>query len=430
MRARKTLIAVSAALIMGLLAAPSASSAGSGDPANPFGLMFSQASTRLADLATTLGASNVRRLVTLGSWTGSCSGCRVYSDEGLAIVLTVRNSSSGSLPSSAPPSLDVYRSRVGEVLDSVNPRVLVVENEETVAQFYTGSASQYHSQLQASCSEAHERGIKCANGGLPNPHVILMTYFHYLDLGQDAKADSYLRRSVLTEEEYEFNSNPYNESKLRAKVNGYMAFLNGYRAAGADYVNFHWYRADAQAFAETVQFLQGATGLPAISNEIGQYVDSGSQIRGIMQQVTSLGLDYAIWFSEDRYVKAQNRWISALHNSDYSLRPHGVEYQRMTAGFQPGGTRTVSIAVAPKGLGMEISGRVSGSTGCTSGQVVKLEAKSATGSFQVVAQTTSDASGAYSFSRGFKGRTGNVKASLPATTSCTRAESPVVSTLI
>ena len=415
---------------MGLLAAPSTSFAASTDH-NPFGMMFSQASTRLAELATDLGASNVRRLVTLNSWTGTCAGCGVFTDEGLDIVLTVRNSSSGSLPSAPPPVLSAYKMRVGEVLDSVNPKVLVVENEETVAQYYTGNASQYHSMLAASCSEAHERGIKCTNGGLPNPNVILMTYFHYQDIGEDALADSYLRRAVLDDDEYNFNSNPYNETKLRSKVNGYTAFLNGYADAGADYINFHWYRADAQAFAETVHYLEGATGLPAISNEVGQYVESASQIRGIMEQVQLLGLDYAIWFSEDRYVKAQDSWISALHNSDHSLRAHGLEYQQMTSSFQPVGTRSVTISSVPNGLGITISGQVTGTAGCTSGQELQLEARSPTGSiFEVVSQTITDASGGYTFSRGFRGRAGTVKVSLPETTGCMGAESAAISTLI
>jgi hypothetical protein len=53
--------------------------------------------------------------------------------------------------------------------------------------------------------------------------------------------------------------------------------LRSYRAAGADFVNFHWYESDPEALREVVDSLRSQTGLPAVSNEMGQRTDDPSK---------------------------------------------------------------------------------------------------------------------------------------------------------
>jgi hypothetical protein len=88
-------------------------------------------------------------------------------------------------------------------------------------------------------------------------------------------------------------------SKAQEQIRKGQALLAAYRAAGADYVNFHWYIADPQALAEAVACLKAQTGLPVITNEIGQHTDDPHQTTAVMAKVVELGLPIAVWFNVD-----------------------------------------------------------------------------------------------------------------------------------
>ena len=294
---------------------------------NPFGLMFSDSSKGLADLADKVGAKHVRRLVSVATWDGKCGGCGPFLDLGMKILLTTRYNGTTNTPSTPPANLALYQTQLAEILDFIDPEVLVVENEETARLFYVGTAGEYGDQLAAACQVAHERSIPCTNGGLPNPTVIAMTYLDLQDRGKWSAADSYLKGAVLDNDEYRFYSAPVNEPKVRLQANEGEDFLRKYAPAGADYVNFHWYRENPKSFKKSVGFLERFTGLPAMSNEMGQYNNSSSQIKGLMNKVLDLGLAYAVWCSDDKYVQAQDENIKALHRSDFSLRKHGKAYK-------------------------------------------------------------------------------------------------------
>jgi hypothetical protein len=60
----------------------------------------------------------------------------------LQLVLTVRANGRGQ--ATAPPSdLAAYQRTLSQVLDTYRPAILVVENEENSALFYTGTPEEY-----------------------------------------------------------------------------------------------------------------------------------------------------------------------------------------------------------------------------------------------------------------------------------------------
>lgn len=292
---------------------------------NPFGLMFGGVNQTLLQVADSLGASYIRSRVFVDNWDGTCAGCKPFLAEGKGLVLTARFDGSDTTASGAPTDLGAYEGQLRTILEALRPDLVAVENEPDARVFYSGTPTQYLSTLKVACRVAHDLGTLCTDGGLANPTIMLVVYQHYLDTGRSAQADSYARR-VLTEREYKALVNPANADIVESKVRRARAFIDGFRAAGADYVNFHWYRDDAPAFAETVQVLEELTGLPATSNEIGQYHDDPAVINGIMNEVIALGLDYAIWFNLD-YTVPNGNTIRALHNQDGSLRLHGQAYR-------------------------------------------------------------------------------------------------------
>ncbi len=227
----------------------------------------------------------------------------------------MRNSGPG--PTAPPGDLDAYRRKLSLVLSKYRPVVLAVENEENSALFYTGTPEEYAAELKAACQVAHQKGIPCTNGGLVSTLVALLVYDHYLTSGQVAKAKDFAARAFTPELQRQLNSPRAQEQIRKGKV-----LLSAYRDAGVDFVNFHWYIADPQALEEAVAYLRAQTGLPVITNEIGQFTNDPNQTTTIMGKIVELGLPIAVWFGLDG-PKARG-----LVNLDGSLRPTGEAFKR------------------------------------------------------------------------------------------------------
>jgi hypothetical protein len=117
----------------------------------------------------------------------------------------------------------------------------------------------------------------------------------------------------------------------RAALNKDKAFLQVYKTSGADYMNFHWYIADSNALGEAAAFLQGAVGLPLMTNEMGQQDNSPATVTNLLTKALDLKLSYVIWFSIDPTEEVQANPDKslipvALNNPDSTLRPAGVAF--------------------------------------------------------------------------------------------------------
>ncbi len=123
-----------------------------------------------------------------------------------------------------------------------------------------------------------------------------------------------------------------NSPQAQEQIRKGQALLSAYRAAGADYVNFHWYIADTRALEEAVAYLRARTGLPVITNEVGQWTDDPEQTTAVMSKIVQLGLPLAVWFGLDG-PKARG-----LVNMDGSLRPTGQDLhgRPLSLTVQPG----------------------------------------------------------------------------------------------
>jgi hypothetical protein len=288
-------------LATALLAAGAAKLAADEPPDQPpsFGVMLGGTGLsvqRRVELAKELGAACFRPNATVvGMWTGKCGECDAAKAAGLSVVLTVYNSKVPMQPSFPPDDMEAYKSKLAAILSAVKPALLVVENEENSLTFYRGTPDVYLEQLRAACEVAHAQGIACANGGLVSKLVALLMYRDKLDAGDEAAANEFLSRTWPDATPERLDSIIAAEQILKGRK-----LLEGYKAAGADYVNFHWYIPDPQALAETVAFLERVTGLRAMTNEIGQQKNEDpGQVTSLMQAIVDIGLPYAVWFSID-----------------------------------------------------------------------------------------------------------------------------------
>jgi hypothetical protein len=243
---------------------------------------------------------------------------------GLKLVLTVRNNNGGPQNPTTPPSdWNTYKTKLSQVVDKYKPEILVVENEEnSAALFYNGTTHQYLEELKVACEVAHQRGIKCTNGGLVSSLVVFLVSENYKAGGDTKKADEYLNRALIGAKQAMISQ--INSAKGQEQLAKGRELLAGYKSAGADFANFHWYIADAEALGEAVSYLRTASGLPVITNEVGQQANTDpNQVTNVLQKIVTLGLPYALWFSIDTNPPNGAR---ALNETNGSLRPNGEAF--------------------------------------------------------------------------------------------------------
>ena len=293
---------------------------------NPFGVMISgNTSQTKVQTANKLGAVYYRPIsVFLDKWQGTCAECDVAVQGGLKLILTIRNNGGGPQnPTTPPTDWNNYKSTLSQIVDKYKPEVLVIENEEnSAALFYTGTTAQYLQELKVGCEVAHQKGIKCTNGGLVSSLVVVLVSENYRANGDSNKANEYLSRTLVGSKQAmiaQVNSAKGQEQFAKGKE-----LLAGYKSAGADFMNFHWYIADTNALAEAVSYLRTASGLPVMTNEVGQQANTDpTQVTSVMQKIVNLGLPYALWFSMDTNPPNGAR---ALNETDGTLRPNGEAF--------------------------------------------------------------------------------------------------------
>lgn len=319
-RARARSVGVIAiALLAGAAGVRSAGAAS----ANPFGVMVGGGGLTMrsrVEVAKRLGVAYVRPWdLTLSDWGGFHQDTEAFQEAGFAIVLTVRNSGDRG-PSGAPskPPLDLarYEARLGSVLDKYKPALVSIEDEESSPSRFAGTPEQYAELLRAACAAAHARGVRCTNGGLPSKVVALLVAEQLRAQGQVDRADAFVERATSEAERRELRGPGGRERAARAVERG-RALLAGYAGAKADFVNLHWDIPDAAAFEEAARHLSRATGLPVVSNELGQPTSDDDEVTAMLAAARRLGMPFVVWSSMDGNDRR------GLQNPDGSLRGNG-----------------------------------------------------------------------------------------------------------
>ena len=327
-----------------LLVPPIHIDAGAPESGNPFGVMLGggglDVEKRIA-VARDLAVPYVRPWdISLDEWKGQHGETDAFLNAGFKVILTVRSSGTAGpppRPTSPPRDLDAYKKKLGELLDIYRPELLVVENEENSGLYYLGTPKQYGVQLRAACEVAHAKGIKCTNGGLTSSLVGTLVWNHYRTRREASKAEDFLRRSA-TRAQVGLLRTMTGQLRVGEAINKGKALLAEYKAAGMDYVNFHWYIPDPDALAETVEFLKAETGLQPITNEIGQRDEDPAAVARLLARALELRLPYALWFSLDRPD------AKALHNPDGTLRANGLAFKNFV---QEQGRGTSAVVSSP-----------------------------------------------------------------------------------
>src|SRR4051812_8898282 len=144
------------------------------------------------------------------------------------------NFNSNRLGSTSPfvTNLMQYEKDLKKILSGfeVMPVVAVIENEESNAGYYNGTASEYINQLNTAIAIMHSYGIKVANGGITSTGL---NYLVYQDLLSQGKTDSAAQFKTLA------HVAP-NSMQTQERASFISTLLQTYAQMDLDYVNFHW----------------------------------------------------------------------------------------------------------------------------------------------------------------------------------------------
>jgi hypothetical protein len=302
------------------------SSAGAQTASNPFGLMVPwawQQPDKAAKFAESMHVKAYRPLSIFMDRDLLCAECQTAREHKLDLVITVR--ANGGAPGNAtspPKDLIRFKQDVQAVAAKWQPLVLIIENEPNSRLFYNGTAAQYLMELKAGCEAAHAVNVPCADGGLTSRAVAALTVKSYLAAGKSEAALNLARRTLGVARINDVTELQRLLERFSPQLTLAEQLLRGFADAGADYVNFHWYESGAQALRQAVEYLKGATGLPVITNEIGQRNDYPAETTAKLQTALDLGLELVVWYSNDG---PNSR---ALANADGSLRHSGEAFQQ------------------------------------------------------------------------------------------------------
>jgi len=267
---------------------------------NPFGvklngdeLTFQQRLQSIKDL----GAKFIRPAdITVEGWPNNDKDAEDFGRFGYKLILTVESNVKVGDATSSLVKIDDYKKAIREIVKKHKPELLVIENEEDNSAYHKETTAGYFQELTAACSVAHEEGFKCANGGLSSNMLALLVWDNYYNLGDYTRADSFLRRAFAPWQMQELKTIK-GRIRIQPVIERGKEFIGGYKNSGIDYVNFHWYIPDAEAFQEAVGFLENETGLTAVTNEIGMIDSNLSVFKQLLSASLDLELPYVVWLS-------------------------------------------------------------------------------------------------------------------------------------
>lgn len=277
-----------------------------------------------------LGASWARpsRALFADEWPTHCAECQAADSLGAQKFYTIRANGGAGDPTAPITDTAAYSATLAAMLDATRPDWVAVENEMDLS-FYAGTSSQWALEAAIACRVAHDRGIKCTDGGLSYKTAALITWdlLNRTPLTQTATnpADNY-RAQVGDLAEFFTTDNTLTPLGAERLARGW-AFMGEFRGVGLDAVNLHWY-GPPQAMAETIRAFSFLSGLPVLSGEMGDRVGSPENV-GAALDVARNYLLITIWFSPVNDAPFQ---AVSLINPDGTLRPQGQIYRGFVLG--------------------------------------------------------------------------------------------------
>ncbi|MBS1729905.1 MAG: hypothetical protein JSS67_03910 [Bacteroidetes bacterium] len=300
-----------------------------------FGVMFADISSAQdkLEILKQLRVKTTRMTLSMDTWNGQNSNLEALQNAGYKVLLNVywkkiRNDDGTKTPQPFPTGseLDVYRTKLNDILSKYKPEVLLVENEELVLKFHSGDISNYLNMLKVAVDVAHSKGVKVSDGGITNPQISLLVYNYLLNQNQRDEANRFAN-STMNTRILKFSQNQNMNSDIGKKLAQAQELVEGLKNINIDYVNLHWYEqmgtkastsnntnaVSTGQLGRAVDFLSKLTGKPVILGECGQVDADETLTSSMLQEIANTGVPYAIWLSSNNgTTKALNSGNSLL----------------------------------------------------------------------------------------------------------------------
>lgn len=212
-----------------------------------------------------------------------------------------------------------YEKDLRKIVDdfTVMPVVAVIENEESNAGYYNGTAREYINQLNKAIEVMHSYNIKVANGGITCIGLNYLVYQDFLSQGKIDSAEQFKSLAHVTP----------NSPQTQERGAFISTLLQAYAQMDLDYVNFHWKgeSTSTAAFGEVVHYLKKVTGKAIISNELGQVDEDANTLTVYLQKCKDEDFPYIVWYSPS---ESSDQKATPLQHNDASLTTSGVAYQQ------------------------------------------------------------------------------------------------------
>lgn len=200
------------------------------------------------------------------------------------------------------------------------PDLTSIENEEGNSAYHKGTVTDYLAELHANAIVAHRYHIPISNGGTTNGAIFSFRQDYY-DRGKADSAhwiDTTLGLNPNTSASYSLQQVAWNKTLL----------LN-IKAAGADYVNFHWYEWPIAAdisithtsgiLPELIKYMQRVSGLPVITTEAGCRNSSTALLIEMFTEIKNSPTRIAIYYDGGGPLAVQNELGYKTFLNSYSF---------------------------------------------------------------------------------------------------------------
>ena len=298
-------------------------------------------------IARNIGVKYIRDGFTLVNFNGNLpNDYENWYDSGFHVLYNIQWKATNPA-TGYPTNENHYRDTLGQLLDLMSsrpPELLVCENEEQNDNNFTAPITNYFNELSWFVDEVHARGWKATNGGLTqSPGLDILVYRELKNTYGKSVADAYGAHS-MTSGQIDAANNPGSNTDLESKVSEMSLCLQTYTSIGVDYINIHMSyeknldpnATDTNIIAKDVMrwrqwYIQKATGLPVISNELGQSNYSAPLVTAMLRNFTALNFPYVIWFDGEGQGGVG---AHALHSqtAPYTLFDNGLAFQAFMLG--------------------------------------------------------------------------------------------------
>lgn len=277
---------------------------------------------RRITVARTLGASFYRPAdVIIDQWRNSCIECPSLASSGFRVVLGVR-----ATQTTARRLTDValFQRSLAGIIDQYHPEIVFIEHDESRTDNSAFMAIDYTAELKAACETAHNRRIKCANGGMAGQQALMALWADKYEQSGSGAACQYAQKAMDAATATTLcgtRSLDKLSAQMQTDISRGRAFLAGYKEAGADFVSLLWNLNDAGVMADVAAYARTVTGLPVVIKELSLTADNAPVVSAWLQKAVDLGLSAAIWGGPEAGKPG------ALINSDGSQRTNGRAFQ-------------------------------------------------------------------------------------------------------